>query len=90
MATFITEVHMERAPGASHEHIGRVKLQGYTHDLPRSEIISRIFKGEVFYTYANSPTLVYVARCPHCSAGDYLTTHPDSTTLNNLLELPRY
>jgi DNA repair photolyase len=37
-----------------------------------------------------SPARVYVYSCPYCYASDYLTTHPDNTPLNNLLDLPRY
>jgi hypothetical protein len=86
----ITAIHTEQAAGAMHEHIARVRLLGQTSDFARSAIIAAIRGGEVFYTYANPPARVYVHRCPYCAAGDYLTTHPDATTTNNLLDLPRY
>jgi Protein of unknown function (DUF3892) len=91
VATYsITAVHVERAPGASHDHIARVKLLNNTVDYPRAQIINWIRAGNVFYTYANPPALVYVHSCPYCSARDYITTHPDATPRNNLLDLPRY
>jgi hypothetical protein len=91
MATFsITKVHMEWAVGSAHEHIGRVQLLGPTRDYARAEIITAIRAGDEFYTYANPPARVHVSRCPHCSAGDYLTTSPDGTKRNNLLDLPKY
>lgn len=91
MATYsITAVHLERSPGSNHDHIARVKLLGHTQDYPRSAIITAIRNGDEFYTYANPPARVYVHRCPYCYASDYLTTHPDNTTTNNLLDLPRY
>ncbi len=86
----ITQVHMERAPGSTHEHIARVKLLNHTQDYARSSIINAIRQGDVFYTYATPPARVYVHRCPYCSASDYITTHPDATATNNLLDLPRY
>lgn len=91
MATHtITAIHTERAPGAEHEHIARVRLSGHVSDYPRSRIIGAIRSGDVFYTNANPPARVYVHGCPFCAASDYITTHPDSTPKNNLLQLPRY
>jgi Protein of unknown function (DUF3892) len=93
MATYsITEVHVEYAPGASHEHIARVKLLGMPGDFSRKQIIDSILgpSRDQFYTYANPPARVHVARCPHCYSGDYITTSPDGTKRNNLLDLRRY
>jgi Protein of unknown function (DUF3892) len=91
VATYsITAVHLERAYGSSHDHIARVKLLNQQGDYARSQIIAWIRAGHVFYTYANPPALVYVHSCPFCAASDYITTHPDSTPKNNLLDLPRY
>jgi hypothetical protein len=86
----ITQIHTEYASGASHEHIARVKLLGQPGDYARSQIINAIYAGDQFYTYATPPARVHVTRCPHCLAGDYLTTSPDGTKRNNLLDLPRY
>lgn len=91
MATYsITAVHLEAALGATHEHIARVKLLNQPGDYARAQIIASIRAGDVYYTYANPPALVYVHPCPYCYASDYITTHPDSTPTNNLLDLPRY
>lgn len=91
MATYsITQVHVEYAPGATHEHIARVKLLGQAGDYSRAQIIKWIYGGDEFYTYATPPARVHVARCPHCFSGDYITTSPDGTKRNNLLDLPRY
>jgi hypothetical protein len=91
VATYsITAVHLERAPGATHDHIARVKLLNAEEDYPRSDIIHWIRAGHRFFTYAARPALVYVHACPHCLARDYITTHPDNTTTNNLLDLPKY
>jgi hypothetical protein len=87
---FITEVHLERAPGATHDHIARVRIANQTRDYARSEIIYAIRAGDRFLTNAQSPAQVYVHPCPYCSASDYITTHPDATATNNLLHLPKY
>jgi uncharacterized protein DUF3892 len=87
---YISAVHMERAPDATHDHIGRVKILGAEGDYTRAQIIVWIYEGHEFYTNAVPPALVYVHSCPHCGAWDYITTHPDDTTTNNLLSLPRY
>lgn len=91
MSTFsITAVHLERAPGAAHDHIASVKLLHDGQSYARATIIKSIRDGNVFYTYASPPAIVYVHSCPWCGASDYITTHPDNTATNNLLSLPRY
>ena len=91
MATYsITAVHLERAPGSAHDHIARVTLLNQQGDYARAQIIAWIRAGHVFYTYAIPPARVYVHSCPYCNASDYITTHPDKTPTNNLLDLPRY
>jgi Protein of unknown function (DUF3892) len=87
---FITAVHLERAPGATHDHIARVMVLNQSRDYARSEIIYAIRHGDVFYTHAKPPAKVYVHSCPYCYASDYITTHPDNTPTNNLLDLPKY
>jgi hypothetical protein len=86
----ITQVHVERSYGSTHDHIARLKVLNQTGDYGRDQIIRAIRGGDVFYTHATPPAKVHVSRCPHCSAGDYLTTSPDGTKRNNLLDLPRY
>lgn len=91
MATYsITAVHLERAAGSTHDHIARVRLLGQEGDYSRAQIINWIYQGHVFYTYATPPARVYVHSCPECFARDYITTHPDYTPKNNLLDLPKY
>ncbi len=87
---FITAVHLEKAPGATHDHIARVRLATQSRDYARSAIIYAITRGDVFFTNAVPPAKVYVHACPVCYASDYITTHPDSTATNNLLHLPKY
>jgi len=80
MGTFyISAVHLERAPNATHNHIARVRLLNQQRDYSRREIIYAIKAGDRFYTNATPPALVYVHPCPHCYANDYITTHPDNT-----------
>jgi hypothetical protein len=45
MSYSITAVHLERAPGASHDHIARVKLLGQPEDFSRAQIIGWIPAG---------------------------------------------
>lgn len=91
MGTFsITAVHLERAPGATHDHIARVKLRGHVRDYSRAEIIYAIRAGDLFFTDAIPPAAVHIHPCPYCYAQDYITTHADYTPTNNLLNLPRY
>ena len=92
MATHtITAVHLEPAYAPStHEHIARVRIAGHTSDYSRAQVIAAIRGGDRFFTNAVPPALVYVHRCPHCAASDYITMHPDATATNNLLHLPRY
>jgi hypothetical protein len=73
----------------AHDHIEAVKLDDGTV-LSRADVIVNISHGHVYYTNGSPPALVIVHRCPHCGAGNYITTHPDSTTANNLLDLPRF
>ena len=93
MATFeITAVRTEKSPGATHEHISRVKTSGGV-DISRATVIRDLRDpyGDRYYTYAKGTRAdVIVAGCPRCSFGDYITTAPDWTTQNNLLSLPRY
>lgn len=88
----VTEVHTEKPAGYSHEHIAKVKLAGGTIET-RAQVIDYIRNRRMTYvTWAPGvpEAKVIVAGCPHCGSGDYLTTEPDSTTKNNLLDLPRF
>lgn len=91
MSTFqISAVRTARPPGYTHEHITHVGI-GSGVVLTRQTVINdlRSYSGDRYYTYAAGLRAdVIVAGCPHCGAGDYITTEPDSTTANNLLSLP--
>jgi hypothetical protein len=88
----IRAVHLERAPGATHDHIARVRLVGFpdSQDYSRAKIIAAINLGDIFFTNESPPARVIVHPCPVCSSYDYITTEPDYTTQNNLLSLPKY
>jgi Protein of unknown function (DUF3892) len=88
---YIRAVHLERAPGATHDHIAAVKVVGSERSIPRSDVEYAIrYGGDVFYTNATPPARVIVRNCPFCYAHDYITTEPDYTVANNLLDLPKY
>ena len=91
MATYyISHVRLEPGPGIHpHNHIAAVKLTN-GQAITRSAVIKAIYAGDRFYTNANPPAAVYVHACPYCRAHDYITTHPDNTTANNLLHLPKF
>lgn len=93
MATYhITAVRTEQPPGYSHPHIARVRLSDGTVET-RAQVIHYIRNyGMTYLTYAPGvpSARVIVAGCPVCHSGDYITTEPDTTTANNLLDLPRF
>lgn len=91
MATYyISHVRLEPGPGLfAHEHIEQVKLTD-GQVVTRAVVIQAIYAGNQFYTYANPPAAVYVHPCPYCRAHDYITTHPDNTKINNLLNLQKF
>lgn len=90
----ITKVHTVHPPGWEHEHIERVEL----NDNPlvrisRATVIADIRNpyGDRYYTLAGGVRADVVVRgCPSCGSGSYITTLPDNTTKNNLLDLPRF
>jgi hypothetical protein len=88
----VVAVHTEQPAGYSHPHIAKVKLEGGTVET-RAQVIDYIRNHRMTYvTWApNVPEAkVIVAGCPKCGSGDYITTEPDSTEKNNLLDLPRF
>ena len=92
LAHYITAVRTADGPSSAHEHIALVRLSDGTIQ-PRSEVITNILVYRMIYM-TSAPGVpsarVIVARCPHCAASDYITTEPDYTTANNLLDLPRF
>jgi len=92
MAYHITAVRTEQPYGYSHPHIAEVGLQGGTVET-RAQVITYITQyGMQYFTLAPNGTSarVVVAGCPACGSGDYITTEPDWTPDNNLLDLPRF
>lgn len=88
----VTAVHTEQPAGYSHPHIAKVKLSDGTIET-RSQVIRYIREMKLTYvTWATGvpEAKVIVASCPTCGSGDYITTEPDSTEKNNLLDLPRF
>lgn len=72
-----------------HDHISAVELSDGTVQL-RSTVINKIREGVSYWTFGGGEVADVVVRdCPDCGSSDYITTLPDSTTNNNLLELPR-
>jgi hypothetical protein len=95
VATFrIYRVRTERPYGAAHEHITHVDISNTSgYALPRSTVLADLRKpsGDRYYTLGGGARAeVIAARCPHCTFRDYITTEPDHTTENNLLQLPRF
>jgi len=88
----ITAVHTESSStGSYHEHIAKVRCSdGSTWS--RATVVKDIRTGrDSYYTYGGGRYADVIVRdCPMCSYSDYITTTPDSTTKNNLLELPRF
>jgi hypothetical protein len=92
VAYYITQVRTEQPPGYSHPHIARVRLSNGAEET-RAQVITYIRDYKVtYYTQpAYGPSAkVIVASCPRCGSGDYITTEPDWTPANNLLDLPRF
>lgn len=92
MAYQIIAVHLEDGPKTGDRHIAKVKLSDGTIET-RAQVIRYIEQYKMTYV-TSAPGVpearVVVASCPHCSASDYITTEPDWTTKNNLLELPEF
>lgn len=79
--------------GHRHEHIEQVELGSSEYRFSVQTVVKdlRDPNGDRYYTLGGGYRADVVVRsCPHCSERDYITTLPDSTTLNNLLELPRF
>lgn len=93
MAYQITAVRLEDGPALGYDpHIAMVKLSDGTVES-RAQVITFIEQYKMTYV-TSAPGVpearVVVGNCPRCSTGDYITTEPDWTTANNLLELPRF
>lgn len=72
-----------------HQHIAAIRTTtGQT--MSRAEVIRKISLRDTFTTVGNPRGRIYVHPCPYCHSGDYITTHPDHTTTNNLDNLPLF
>jgi hypothetical protein len=96
MSTFeITGVRTATTEDDPHEHITRVRLGGTkTGDgFSRATVIADLKnpEGDRYHTEGGGKRAdVILVKCPHCAAADYITTAPDTTTANNLLDLERF
>jgi Protein of unknown function (DUF3892) len=88
----VVAVRTEQPAGYSHPHIAKVKLSDGTIET-RAQVIRYIRNHKMTYvTWASGvpQAKIIVARCSKCGSGDYITTEPDYTEKNNLLDLPRF
>ena len=75
--------------GGSHRHIAALCLEDRRR-VPKAKAIANIKSGlETYYTYAGGlrAEVEVASRCSRCSS-EFLRTNRDTTTKNNLLELP--
>lgn len=89
----ITAVHTVRPVGYAHEHIEKVELANPQFRISRATVIADLRDpyGDRYYTLTGGYRADVVLRgCPHCRSGAYITTLPDNTSANNLLDLPRF
>ncbi|MCL6442609.1 MAG: DUF3892 domain-containing protein [Alicyclobacillus sp.] len=84
----ITQVHVE-SPGQHPKHITSVKLADGTVKT-RATVVSEIDQGTYYYyTKGGGQTAVVEAVHP-ISESAYIRTKGDSTTADNLLNLPKF
>ncbi len=89
----ITAVHLVHPPDRTHAHIDRVELGSPSFRISRDTVIADLRDpyGDRYYTYDGGRRAdVVLGSCPHCNAHAYITTAPDYTVENNLLELPKF
>src|SRR5215218_1955225 len=87
----VTKVRTESGSGStSHKHISEVELSTGTRET-RSTVVANIRAGVNYWTFGGGEVADVVVRgCPYCTFSSYITTLPDSTKKNNLLELPEF
>lgn len=89
---YVTAVNVVQPIGERFPHIAKVRLSNGTIET-KAQVISYLNLGWQYYTYppGGAPQAKVIAvSCPSCTYGDYITTEPDSTDDNNLLDLPRF
>ena len=95
MATHeITAIRTERTLEAPHEHVTRVWLEReiYGQGISPVTIVEHLANpsGDRYYVRAyGQHVTVTVLTCPYCAFESYLTTPPDHTGANHLLEVMR-
>ena len=95
LAYEITAVRIERTNEVPHEHVSRVRLDGAPagSGVSRGVIVADLNdpKGRRYYVEAQGQRdSVTLATCPHCTLQHCLTTSPDRSGANRLLELERF
>jgi hypothetical protein len=90
-AYIVTKIRKENSSDGTHCHIEGVITNAGIH-YPRREVVASINQGHTWKTSAGgyTATIGTVTSCPrvNCYASPYLRTHPDSTGLDNLENLP--
>jgi len=90
----ITRVNVGMTTKDPHEHIRGVELNDSpSARISRETVVADLKNpnGDRYYTLAAGVAADVVVRsCPKCLRNDYITTDPDKTIRNNLLQLPRY
>ena len=91
MATYtVTSVRMENCGDGIHRHIEGVCTSVGVH-YTRKQVVDSINAGNTWKTSAGGyeATIHKINRCRRCTATPYIETHPDSTKVDNLDNLPR-
>jgi hypothetical protein len=92
MTTYtVTGVRRETSADGTHTHVEGVCTDAGEHRT-REQVVESIMAGNVWQTaahgYAVTITTMSFCPAPKCLASPYLRTDPDSTTLDNLENLP--
>ena len=90
----VTQVSVGVTTDDRHEHVTGVELNDRADLRFSRAAISADLKnpnGHRYYTRAGGFRADVVVRaCPRCAREDYITTDPDKTARNDLLNLPRF
>lgn len=91
MTFTVTKIRREWSSDSSHRHIEGVCTTANLH-YSRREVVDSIRDGNVWITNAGGSSAIIkpITFCPEpaCTATPYIMTEPDSTTTNNLENLP--
>jgi hypothetical protein len=92
MSTYtVVKVRKETSADGRHRHLEGVITSAGAH-YTRREVVDSINNGNTWRTSANgySATIHKLSYCPRaaCLASPYIATNPDSTTQDNLENLP--